>query len=422
VDDMPPELTDEDRKLALLKDGYKEALDATKHQDDKIGRLLTAIAFLTAASLALANLSGGQLLATRFDAGSTLRLGLISLFIFLACVAFSVALLMVSLTTPLQVPGFSTTERQPVPEPSDVSQLFFLDIARLGKDQWKKKWERTAAELENELPSMYVREVRNLALRTKFKYDRTSEAVAIFTFGLLSLALAGVFVLDAATIAPCPASDPACADVSPGLRTALAVLLGLFTFVQAVARLRTARQQVDNAIGIDEWSIDEWSKDHREPVTRLGQLLVLSLGLAPALLVISRTGHGWADPWLLAGALLLLVAAASQALAVALRPISGEAAVKGSGSELDQVLLVLIVGGGLLIACGLACYAMASHQYAFQLLAGACVPAVLSFAAVMAPALGMAATRRDYLASSRSANPPTAGADRTAPTEQPSPR
>lgn len=47
---IPDELKDE---LQLAKDSYKEVLDATKHQDERIGRFLTAIAFLVSAGIAL---------------------------------------------------------------------------------------------------------------------------------------------------------------------------------------------------------------------------------------------------------------------------------------------------------------------------------------------------------------------------------
>src|SRR4051794_32127601 len=41
------------RAIELAERAYKEVLDATKHQDDKVGRFLTAIAFLTTGSIAL---------------------------------------------------------------------------------------------------------------------------------------------------------------------------------------------------------------------------------------------------------------------------------------------------------------------------------------------------------------------------------
>src|SRR5687767_12578535 len=53
-------------KLQLIEFSYREVLDATKHQDDKIGRMLTSVAFLTAAAMALAALSSAQFLTRNF--------------------------------------------------------------------------------------------------------------------------------------------------------------------------------------------------------------------------------------------------------------------------------------------------------------------------------------------------------------------
>ncbi|HQY32406.1 MAG TPA: hypothetical protein PLS68_00425, partial [Actinotalea sp.] len=56
-------------RLELLRETYKEVLDAVKHQDDKIGRLLTGLAFLTAATLAVAGLGGAEFVTRTFDVG-----------------------------------------------------------------------------------------------------------------------------------------------------------------------------------------------------------------------------------------------------------------------------------------------------------------------------------------------------------------
>src|SRR3712207_4221713 len=67
-----PEKEDQDSSveaevLSLLESSYKEVLDAVKHQDDKIGRLFAGISFLTAASLAMANLGGSAYLSQRYE-------------------------------------------------------------------------------------------------------------------------------------------------------------------------------------------------------------------------------------------------------------------------------------------------------------------------------------------------------------------
>ena len=60
------------RKLEFAKEAYAEVLDATKHQDDKVGRYLAALAFLTTGAIAL--LLGEGILARDFGWGATFRL------------------------------------------------------------------------------------------------------------------------------------------------------------------------------------------------------------------------------------------------------------------------------------------------------------------------------------------------------------
>lgn len=98
--------SDVSKKLHLAAFSYAEVLDATKHQDDKVGQLLTSVAFLTAATIALAALEPTRLLAGKFLVPPfSLPLGLITLTVFLLGIAFAVLLLLINLSTPLRLPG-----------------------------------------------------------------------------------------------------------------------------------------------------------------------------------------------------------------------------------------------------------------------------------------------------------------------------
>ena len=78
VDDGPTEV-----RLKYARESYKEVLDATKHQDDKIGRFLTAIAFLFTGAIAFGTRS--DLLQIRYSLGTEDRaLPAICLALFLA--------------------------------------------------------------------------------------------------------------------------------------------------------------------------------------------------------------------------------------------------------------------------------------------------------------------------------------------------
>lgn len=231
---------------ALLRFAYVEILDATKHQDDKINRLLTTVAFLTAAALALANLSGAVPLATAYNVGdSEVPLPQILLGVFLVGVVATVIMLITSLTTPLRFPGAAGgNERfKYAPAGAQVSQFYFHEIAKSPLNDWEAKWNQEPAVLEDEQRRLLVRETHNLALRTEYKYARTNEAVAVLSFSLLSFVLAAVMVLMA--LAPGAPSGPQTAvsrSASPRIVLG-AVLLG-YSLLTVLASVRSATQSV----------------------------------------------------------------------------------------------------------------------------------------------------------------------------------
>ena len=188
-----------DKLFQLLQFSYREVLDATKHQDDKISRLLTTVAFLTAAALALAGLHSGGPLAAPYliDGRFTLPLGLIALGGFLICVTVSVIMLIASTTTPLVWPGRSSSVVPDInyAQGPRYGQIFFNEIARTALPAWYRKWRDSPEDLARERNDSLVRETHNLAVRTEFKYQRSNEAVAVLSFGLLSFLASAILIL-----------------------------------------------------------------------------------------------------------------------------------------------------------------------------------------------------------------------------------
>ena len=130
-----------DERFELLKFSYQEVLDATKHQDDKINRLLTTVAFITAAALALTSSAMTAHRSPRpswWTASCALPLASIGLAGFLAGVTVSVILLIVSMTTPLVLPGGSnpvTPAISYVPCPK-TGQFYFNEISGSALPAW----------------------------------------------------------------------------------------------------------------------------------------------------------------------------------------------------------------------------------------------------------------------------------------------
>jgi hypothetical protein len=192
-----------DERFELLKFSYAEVLDATKHQDDKINRLLTTVAFITAAVLALTTLGAGSKPITAtflVDDRYRLPLGIITLACFLAGVTISVVMLVASMTTPLTLPGRTnsvTPDVEYVSRPQ-VPQFYFNEIAGTALPGWYHKWQHNSVALKRERNDSLVRETHNLAVRTQYKYQRSNEGVAVLSFALLSFLLSATLILIAA--------------------------------------------------------------------------------------------------------------------------------------------------------------------------------------------------------------------------------
>jgi hypothetical protein len=408
-DDLPTisAQLDDQARVELLRASYSEVLDATKHQDDKIGRLLTAIAFLTAASLALASLATSPTLVRRFVVSGAPRgpqhlppLVLITLATFLVCVVLAVVLLVDALATPLRIPGLGHDVRQKRVSLGDFSQIYFYDIAGLGRDEWQRKWSAGRAALRAELAPMYRNETHNLAVRVDFKYARTNEAVAILSLGLLAFG-ATVLLFFAAVTAPCRGVQPAGTCSSPVefgaiLRATLATLLGLYVFGQLLVQFRQNHMTVDrarNLLGEARHGAErrrEWWR-----ATRQRTFIVLAaLGTSLPLSVPFTSRHG---AWAYWPSVAALGVAALLYVLTTYTP-ADRASNRRLRDEREKHYTFAPVIAGLLAALVLVSAAEATGDFAWQLLAAAVLPAALTVAALLAPTGHAAERRASYLA------------------------
>jgi hypothetical protein len=125
-------------RLRLAQIGYNEVLDATKHNDDKIGRSLTSIAFFTTAGVAFAVGNSEQALYVRYRmGGATVPLPSIFLLTFFVIIVLTVIMYLSAMGNPLTLPS---QKKNPQDRKKDDSNLFFFVIARQELDDWKKNW------------------------------------------------------------------------------------------------------------------------------------------------------------------------------------------------------------------------------------------------------------------------------------------
>ena len=232
--------------LEGLQNSYKELLDATKHQDDKIGRLFAGIAFLTAAALAIANLNSAKPLTRQYTDTSNVSLAVLSLGCYIVLVVLSVTLLISSLATPLRVPGLEDRRKERLkPDGTSrirASQIYFGSIARLTLDNWNRKWLLIDDKGKTELAQSLVLETHNLAVRTQFKYNRTTEAVILFKFALMFLTLTAVLCIGA-TLTPEPSALPT------ATKWAVGIVIAWYVFSHFVEETRYSRQTIDEIRG-----------------------------------------------------------------------------------------------------------------------------------------------------------------------------
>ncbi|MFN2587015.1 MAG: hypothetical protein ABR613_02695 [Actinomycetota bacterium] len=182
-----PPPTDQDAwktRADVFEHSYGEALLAIKHQDDKLARSLTAIAFLTAAGVALYNTIGGDdpvLLGSQALSAQTFFFA-----VFVVSVVFAVAASLAAI-------GPSTHLGESEDSKFWSSLLFYRQIAQ--DPEWGKYIDEAPAHLEERLARDFHKEARFIAKRVEYKMARSREAAAFINVAGVSLVLLGVFSL-----------------------------------------------------------------------------------------------------------------------------------------------------------------------------------------------------------------------------------
>jgi hypothetical protein len=178
---------DGEGRLNLARISYSEVLDATKHNDDKIGRALTSIAFLTTAGIAFAVEGNDKVLYFRYQMGD-LQVPLPSIFLvaFLVLIVLTVILYLSAMGNPLTFP------RHRDPKTQD-SNLYFFIIAEQESEKWTQDWGHDEggdyASLRRKTINNFLYEAHNIARRVKFKYERMEIARAVLITALLSFVM-----------------------------------------------------------------------------------------------------------------------------------------------------------------------------------------------------------------------------------------
>src|SRR5437763_2496252 len=176
---LPPEL------IQLAETTFKAVLDADYHLDDKASRILSAMAFLTAAAAAI--------FAKAYSSGIP---GTTRVLVFgwdLSLVAFLSYMLLVLIGAAFYLAALGPALNKPsgwlISGASEVrSRLFYDFIARVHPDAWSRYWKSLTAEvLQNKIQEDYIFESRLLAEKARAKFLWMSFGSVFFRVALICL-------------------------------------------------------------------------------------------------------------------------------------------------------------------------------------------------------------------------------------------
>lgn len=316
---------DVDTARLLARETYLEVLDATKHQDDKVGRLLAAVAFLIGGAIALGSLTPVLSVRYRF-AGLTLTLPAFLLAVFMILVAVCVLFCLFAMGFPLVASRASLSKRP--------SLLFFLSIARYSEERWSDEWKVGVERIRANLQEDYVREGHNLALRAAAKYERNVRAAWFLNLALLALVLATVLTIFALARNASIVIPRGCQAAPGSARCADLLAVPWSRLPRGLAASTIAA--FTGAVGFDRWRRFRGpARRGRERAAARRSRFFASLALTLPGLVFALLIPGLGSP--------LIWAAALAALLVALAVIFGLPATDGWRRW-------ALVGGGLAVA------------------------------------------------------------------------
>lgn len=172
----------------VFEHSYAEVLAFLKHQDEKIGRVLTALAFLTAAGVALFVFSPRTLLHPLVFTKPSLDVADFFFAVFMVSLLFALLTILAAVDPTTQTPRFLAQIEQ------GQSIIFYRAIYTAGPD-----WLAPDADVEylNErLARSFYIDAKELARRAEHKVSRFADSRAFVHVSIVALALLGIARID----------------------------------------------------------------------------------------------------------------------------------------------------------------------------------------------------------------------------------
>lgn len=185
-------------KVNLAKKSFKEVLASDVHEDSKAQRILTGMAFLTAAAgLIFAELGRSKVATSlKFPIFSSYEYIPVCFFAFVVAIIIGTLFFLTALGPTFNIPSPWQPKRDKrYPE----SLLFSHLILRESRDEWNRHWEESCEEqLQVELAKNYVNEAYLLAEKVKFKVNsmRIGKIFYKLSLGFLGMLVIPIFITD----------------------------------------------------------------------------------------------------------------------------------------------------------------------------------------------------------------------------------
>jgi hypothetical protein len=185
------------QKAEVARESFKEVLASDEHEDRKAQRILTAMAFLTAAAgVIFAELSRAGIGASlKFPFSSTYGYLPVCFFAFVATMIIGTLLFLAALGPAFNLPRmWRSKDRKSYPRSLLFSQL----ILQGTQTDWEKYWVESSVEnLKEKLAENFVTEAYLLADKVRFKVTmmRYGKIVYKLSLGFLGLLLIPVFTI-----------------------------------------------------------------------------------------------------------------------------------------------------------------------------------------------------------------------------------
>jgi hypothetical protein len=173
----------------VYEHSYNEVLAFLKHQDEKIGRVLTALAFLTAAGVALFALSTRPSHPLIFDK-SNIDVGDFFFAVFTVSLLLSLLAILAAVDPTTQTPRFLSAGA------SGESIIFYSWIYKAVRNGTWLKADQDVEDLNERLARSFHRDAMELARRAEHKVSRFADSRAFVHIAIVALALLGLARID----------------------------------------------------------------------------------------------------------------------------------------------------------------------------------------------------------------------------------